>query len=341
MDKIKVAIIGTGSWGTSLAQVLADNKHDVLMYGINKEEVDDINSGHNTEFFKGVDINPAIKATTDLQEVVKDAEAIVLVVPTKVTASVLEQIKQYLNKDKKVYFINASKGFDPLTNDRMSNTIRNVIPSECRYEVASIIGPSHAEEVILRMYTAIASVSNDQEVAVYVQKLFSNDYIRLYTLNDEVGAEYGVAIKNVLALCSGIVSGIGLGDNTRAALLTRGLHEMIKYGVAKGGELTTYLGLTGIGDLIVTATSPHSRNYQAGYKIGKEDSAKSVMSDTKTTIEGIRTCKVIYEDAKNIGVELPIINECYSVLFEGADPIKAIDSLMKRELKAEELFLEE
>lgn len=330
---MKVAVIGTGAWGTALAQVLADNKHDVMMYGISENQINDINEGYNRDFFKDLKINPDIKATTNLEIAIKDASVILLVVPTKITSSVLKEIEPLL--DKKVYFVNASKGFDPNTNDRMSNTIRSIIPKDKRYEVASIIGPSHAEEVIIRMYTAIASVSINQEVAEFVQQLFSNEYLRLYTLNDEVGAEYGVAIKNVLALCSGIVAGIGLGDNSRAALLTRGLNEMIRYGTSKGGKFETYLGLTGIGDLIVTATSPHSRNFQAGYKIGKENSVKSIMEDTKTTIEGVRTCKVIYEDAQLNNIELPIIEECYKILYENQNPKEAIKNLMNRTLKSE------
>ncbi|MEG0686387.1 MAG: NAD(P)-binding domain-containing protein, partial [Erysipelotrichales bacterium] len=226
---MKVAVIGTGSWGTALAQVLADNGNEVLMYGVDKKQVDDINNGYNHDFFEGLKLNDKLKATSDLSLALDGAKVILLAVPTKVTSLVLKDIKPLLNKDEKIYFVNASKGFDPNTNDRMSNTIRVEIPEEYRYEVASIIGPSHAEEVILRMHTTIASVSLDEDVAIFIQELFSNEYIRLYTLNDEVGAEYGVAIKNVLALCSGIVFGIGLGDNTRAALLTRGLQEMIRY----------------------------------------------------------------------------------------------------------------
>lgn len=334
MKKEKIAVMGTGSWGTALAQVLADNDYEVLMYGNNKNQVEEVNLGTNAAFFQGVRLNPKVKATTNLKEAIDNAAAILLAVPTKATASVLEQIKELLT-DQKIYFINASKGFDPLTNDRMSQTIRRIIPEKNRYEVASIIGPSHAEEVILRYYTAIASVSLDHDVALYVQKLFSNNYMRLYTLADEIGAEYGVAIKNVLALCSGIVAGIGLGDNTRAALLTRGLQEMIRYGCFKGGEFDTYLGLTGIGDLIVTATSQHSRNFQAGFHIGQVGSAKSIMDETTTTIEGIRTCKVVYEDAKANNIDLPIIEECYHILFEDEDPRIAIDRLMNRRLKAE------
>lgn len=330
---MKVAVMGTGSWGTALAQVLADNKNEVMMYGVSEEQVSDINNGYNKLFFDDLKINTDIKATTNLKEAIDGAEVILLVVPTKVASSVLKEIEPLLTK--KVYFVNASKGFDPHTNDRMSNTIRNIIPEEKRHEVASIIGPSHAEEVIVRMYTTIASVSINPEVAEHIQQLFSNNYLRLYTLQDEVGAEYGVAIKNVLALCSGIISGIGLGDNTRAALLTRGLNEMIRYGCSKGGKFETYLGLTGIGDLIVTATSQHSRNFQAGFKIGQENGVQSVMNDNHTTIEGVRTCKVIYEDAQANGIELPIIEECYKVLYENADPRVAIDRLMTRSLKSE------
>lgn len=331
---MKIAVIGTGSWGTSLAQVLCDNNHEVMMYGIEAQEIAELNDKHmNSKYFAGIRINEKIKASLNLEACLENAEAIVLVVPTKVTASLLKEIKPLLKK--KVYFINASKGFDPATNDRMSETIRAIIPQDLRYEVASIIGPSHAEEVIVRMYTAVCSVSLNNEVALKVQKLFANDYLRVYTLNDEIGAECGVAIKNVLALCSGIITGIGLGDNTRAALLTRGLHEMIRYGMMKGGKLDTYLGLTGIGDLIVTATSEHSRNFQAGRRIGEEKTAASVVNDTHTTIEGVRSCRVIYEDASENGLDLPIIGECYKILFKGKNPVEAIKHLMARELKSE------
>jgi glycerol-3-phosphate dehydrogenase (NAD(P)+) len=331
---MKITVIGSGSWGTALAQVLADNKLDVIVYGHNKEEVDDINNGYNHKFFNNIKLNKAIKATTSLKEALQEVDMLVMCVPTKVMGDVLREIEPLLPAHK-VYFVNASKGFDPHTNDRMSNTIRAIIPESKRYEVASVIGPSHAEEVIIRMYTAVASVSIDIEVAELVQELFSNDYFRLYTLTDEIGAEYGVALKNVLALCSGIVSGLGLGDNTRAALLTRGLQEIIKYGVYKGGKAETYLGLTGIGDLIVTATSEHSRNFQAGYRIGQEKTAKNVMADKTKTVEGIRTCKVVHDDIKGTNIEMPIVEKCYNVLYNDLDPMQAIDELMNRSLKQE------
>lgn len=331
---MKITVIGSGSWGTALAQVLADNKQDVIVYGRNEEEVADINSGYNKKYFKNAKINKDIKATTSLKDALAKVDVIVMCVPTKVMGDVLREIEPLL-PDNKVYFVNAAKGFDPNTNDRMSNTIRSIIPEDKRHEIVSVIGPSHAEEVILRMYTAVASVSIDIKAAEFIQELFANDYFRLYTLTDEIGAEYGVALKNVLALCSGIVTGLGLGDNTRAALLTRGLQEVIKYGVYKGGKVETYLGLTGIGDLIVTATSEHSRNFQAGYRIGKEKTAKNVMDDDSMTVEGIRTCKVVHEDIQGTNIEMPIVEKCYNVLYKDLDPLQAINELMNRSLKQE------
>ena len=202
--------------------------------------------------------------------------------------------------------------------------------------VVSLIGPSHAEEVVIRMLTTVCAVSLDDEMARDVQMLFSNDYFRVYRLNDEVGAEYGVAIKNVIAVAAGVLSGLGYGDNTKAALITRGLAEMVRYGTKKGGRLETYMGLTGVGDLIVTCSSIHSRNFQAGLEIGKNNDARSFMKNNKKTCEGIRTCRVIYEDAKKYpDIELPIINAIYNVLYNNHEPKREIQQLMRRELKIE------
>lgn len=186
------------------------------------------------------------------------------------------------------------------------------------------------------MLTTVCAVSLDEKMAEDVQMLFSNDYFRVYRLTDEVGAEYGVAIKNVIAVAAGVLSGIGYGDNTKAALITRGLAEMVRYGMKKGGKLETYMGLTGVGDLIVTCSSVHSRNFQAGVEIGKTNDAREFMKNNKKTCEGIRTCKVIYEDAKKYDdIELPIINAIYNVLYNNHEPKREIQQLMKRELKIE------
>ena len=257
---MKTVIIGSGSWGTALGQVLADNQEDVTVWGVNKDEIDDICTHQILKFFKDITLNEHIKATMDLN-VVKDADMVVFSVPTIAIEDVCTQIAPLLTK--KIIAINTSKGFHPLTNERMSNVIRRFIPEEKLSSVVSLIGPSHAEEVVLRMLTTICAVSLNEE------DVFSNRYLRVYRGNDEVGSEFGVAIKNTIAVASGVLSGLGYGDNTRAALITRGLSEMIRIGVAMGGRKETFMGLTGIGDLIVTCTSVHSRNFQAGYWKGK------------------------------------------------------------------------
>lgn len=333
---MKIAILGTGSWATALSQVLIDNGHETMMYGINQDEINDINQYHqNSRYFKDVQIDEKIKATSNLEETIKDASYILITVPTSAVRSILEQVRPFIKQ--KVTIINASKGFDLTTNKRISETIREVLDETYRNEVVSLIGPSHAEEVVIRQLTTVCSVSLDIECAKNVQELFSNTYFRVYSHQDEIGAEYGVALKNVIAIASGAIHGLGYGDNTRAALMTRGLAEMTRFGVRKGGLPETYLGLTGIGDLIVTCSSKHSRNFMAGYEIGLADDAEEFMKNNKKTVEGIRTCKVIYEDlrANYPDVEMPIVEAIYAVLYRGVKPSQAIQVLMLRELKQE------
>ena len=334
---MKIAILGTGSWATALSQVLVDNGHETLMYGISQEEIDDINLNHkNSRYFKDVLVHENVRATNNLEETIKDASYILITVPTSAVRSTLEKVKPLLKN--KVTIINASKGFDLTTKKRISETIREVLDENERYEVVSLIGPSHAEEVVIRQLTTVCSVSLDIERAKDVQELFSNIYFRVYSHDDEIGAEYGVALKNVIAIASGAIAGLGYGDNTRAALMTRGLAEMTRFGVKKGGKAETYLGLTGIGDLIVTCSSRHSRNFMAGYEIGLADGAEEFMKNNKKTVEGIRTCKVIYEDFKENyypDLQMPIVDAIYAVLYRGVKPSDAIQVLMLRELKQE------
>lgn len=331
---MKTVVIGSGSWGTALAQVLCDNHEEVMIYGNCNEQIDDIEQNHrNSMFFEGVELNPDLHATMDVN-VVADADVVVLSVPTIAIESVCLQIDPLL--EKSVIFVNTSKGFHPTTNERISEVIRkNISPDHLR-SVVSLIGPSHAEEVVIRLLTAICAVSLNDEDAKTIQHLFSNEYFRVYTGNDEIGSETGVALKNAIALASGVLSGLGYGDNTRAALMTRGLAEMIRFGVAMGGKKETFNGLTGIGDLIVTCSSMHSRNFQAGYEIGKANDAQVYWKYNKKTVEGVRTAKVAHELAQKMGVDMPIINEIYSVLYENKDPKQSARDLMLRDLKAEE-----
>lgn len=331
---MKIAVIGAGTWGTTLAQVLLDNQQEVWLWARDNAVVQDIEVNHrNEKYFKGIDLNQNIRATSDLSNAVQDAKVIVLAIPTSSMRSVLELIKPLIKE--KVYFVNAAKGFDPSTSLRISDLIREIIPTHNRYEVVSVIGPGHAEETIVKQPTSICSVSIDQEAATAIQYLFSNQYFRVYTLQDEVGAEYAVALKNVIAVACGVIAGLGMGDNARAALMTRGLAEMVRYGLSKGGQLETYLGLTGIGDLIVTCSSHHSRNFKAGFQIGEADGVEQFYLQNKQTVEGIRSCQVIYEDALKHHISMPIVDAVYKVLYEGVKPSSIVQSLMERPLKPE------
>ena len=329
---MKVTILGTGSWGTALAVVLADNSNEVRMYGVDQSEIDDINNNHrNNRYFHGAPLPESITASADPKEATEGCELLLITVPTKFVTDALRTVKPYIANGTLV--VNASKGFDPATNNRMSQTVREELGDCGIRPVVSIIGPSHAEEVVLRKLTAICAVSRDHEAAEEVQRVFSNGYLRLYVNSDEIGAEYGVAMKNVIALASGMMAGRGYGDNGRAALVTRGIAEMIRYGIAKGGRKETYIGLTGVGDLVVTCFSPHSRNYQAGYIIGQDNSSESFFRDNRKTVEGVNSCKVIYEDVMaNCDFEMPIIGSVYDVLFRGKKPSEAIEELMNRPL---------
>lgn len=330
---MKTVVIGSGSWGTALAQVLADNKEEVIIYGIEKSKIDDINLNHeNSKYFEGVELNPNLKATDDIT-VVKDADIVLLAVPTFAIEGICLQIDPYLKNN--IIVVNVSKGFHPETSERMSEVIRRCISKEHLSSVVSLIGPSHAEEVVIRLLTTIDAVSLKEEDAQVIQRTFSNNYLRIYTGDDEIGSELGVAIKNVMAIASGILSGLGYQDNTRAALITRGLQEMIRYGVFFGGKQQTFMGLTGIGDLIVTCTSIHSRNFEAGYQIGKENDVTNFLKYNKKTVEGVRTAKIVHKVAKENNIDMPICEEVYQILFEGKEPKTCANDLMLRELKKE------
>ncbi|MCF0115439.1 MAG: NAD(P)-dependent glycerol-3-phosphate dehydrogenase [Erysipelotrichaceae bacterium] len=329
---MKVAVLGSGSWGTALAQTLLDNGVETIVWGIDEKEVNDINQNHtNSKYFTNL-IREDLKATTDLT-CVKDADIVLLAVPTMAIESMCKQVNELV--EKKVIMINVAKGFHPVTHERLSVVIKNAMNPDKLRAVVSLIGPSHAEEVIIRLLTVVNAVSDDDEAAKLVQEIFSNDCFRVYRNNDVVGAEIGVALKNVMAIASGILTGIGQGDNARAALMTRGLKEITRYGLAFGGKPDTYLGLDGVGDLIVTCTSVHSRNFQAGLWIGKDNSAERFLKENTKTVEGVGACKVVYEEAQRLGISMPITEQVYKVLYEGAEPSSCVKVLMSRELKPE------
>lgn len=328
---MKVRIIGTGSWASALCQVLVDNKVDAMMIGVDENEVNDINFNHHNSKYFDVEINHNVKASLDYDEV-KGSDVILLAVPSKAISSVVDKIYPIL--DKKVIVINVAKGFDFDTKVRLSEIIRTHMKEKIT-DVVSLIGPSHAEEVILRLLTCVNAVCVNLESAKVIQELFSNNYFRVYRNDDEIGAEIGSAIKNIMAIASGILEGLKQGDNAKAALMTRGLAEMCRYGLFFDARKETFLGLNGVGDLIVTCSSYHSRNFQAGLIIGKNDSAKEFLKNNTKTVEGINACKIVYEKAKEKNIDMPITNAVYQVLFEDKKPSLAVMELMKRELKEE------
>ncbi|MBU9713459.1 NAD(P)H-dependent glycerol-3-phosphate dehydrogenase [Evansella tamaricis] len=330
----KVAVLGSGSWGTALSIVLADNGHDVRLWGRSQKQAEEINQHHyNNQYLTDVKLPSSIVAYTDLEASLHDADTILLVVPTKAMRDVLGELRNYL--DRPLPFIHASKGIEPGTHFRISEIIEEEVPQHLRSSVAVISGPSHAEEVALRQPTTITSSSLNPEAAKYVQDLFMTNHFRVYTNPDLIGVEIGGALKNIIAIGAGMTNGLGFGDNAKAALMTRGLAEIARLGLKLGASPLTFAGLSGLGDLIVTCTSVHSRNWRAGNMLGKGKSIDEVLNEMGMVVEGIRTTKAAYELAKKEKVEMPITNVLYDVLFHDKSTKEAVSELMGRVKKHE------
>lgn len=334
MAKQKVAILGPGSWGTALSQVLNDNGHEVRLWGNIPAQIEEINTKHtNKHYFKDIVLDEKIKATLDLTEALADADAVLFVVPTKVTRLVAKQVAEAL--DHKVVVMHASKGLEPETHERLSTILEEEIPADLRSEIVVVSGPSHAEETIVRDITLITAASKDIETAKYVQSLFSNHYFRLYTNTDVVGVETAGALKNIIAVGAGALHGLGYGDNAKAAVITRGLAEITRLGVKLGADPLTYSGLSGVGDLIVTGTSIHSRNWRAGDALGRGEKLEDIERNMGMVIEGISTTKVAYEIAQELGVYMPITTAIYKSIYEGVDIKESILGMMSNEFRSE------
>ena len=330
---MKVTVIGGGSWGLALSKVLDDNGHDVLVYDVNEKIVSKINNLHIC-LQLNEDIPENIKATSDIEVAINNSDVLLFVVPTKVLRIAISDALKHIKTPK--LFINAAKGIEPETFLRVSEIFEQMIDKKYLKGFVSLSGPSHAEEVIRGLTTVVAASSENEENAMFVQALFHNEsYFRVYSSTDLKGAELGGALKNIFALASGLISGKGLGDNARAALITRGLVEMAKFYEAYGADSRSLMGLTGIGDLVVTCTSVHSRNYQAGYKIGNGKDLEETLASMTMVVEGIRTCEAAYKYAVANELEMPIIEAIYNVLFNKMDPEIALKTLLSRKEKSE------
>lgn len=324
-----VAVLGAGSWGTALAIVLADNGHNVRLWGRREEQVSEINEEHrNEKYLPGIELPKGIKASVKLEECIEGVDIIVLVTPTKAMRDVLGQLKNSLTR--KVTIVHASKGIEPGTYKRISEIIKEELPSSLLEAVVVLSGPSHAEEVSLRQPTTVTVSSEKIEASEKVQDLFINQNFRVYTNPDVIGVELGGALKNIIALGAGLSDGLGYGDNAKAALITRGLAEIARLGTHMGANPLTFSGLTGIGDLIVTCTSVHSRNWRAGNMLGKGMALDDVLDNMGMVVEGVRTTQAAFELSKREQVEMPITQVLYDVLFNNKGAKQAVDELMQR-----------
>ncbi|GIP20127.1 MULTISPECIES: NAD(P)H-dependent glycerol-3-phosphate dehydrogenase [Paenibacillus] len=329
----KAAVLVAGSWGTALASVLADKGIQVSLWTRNEQQMMQINTEHKNEhYLPGVTLSSGIRATTDMGEAVKDSEAVIIVAPSSAVRDVARQLKQYWTEDMLV--VHATKGFETESMKRISTVISEELGC-AEGHIVVLSGPSHAEEVVKRCPTTVVVASLEEEQARRAQDLFMNSFFRVYTNRDLVGVELAGALKNIIALGAGMSDGLGYGDNAKAALLTRGLAEITRIGVEMGANPLTFSGLAGIGDLVVTATSQHSRNWRAGSLLGQGKPLQEVLQSMGMVVEGIRTTKAAHTMSEKYGVQMPIATQLYHVLFEDMPPKVAVEALMGRDRKTE------
>lgn len=330
---MKVAIIGAGSWGTVLAQILNDNGHEVLLWARSKEKAQRMNAVHcNETYLPDLHLAPAITITNDLARAVTEAQILVLVVPAKGMSAVVKEIAAIDACEEKI-ILSCTKGFDLTTMEDMSMVITKALPKARKFAVMS--GPNLAVELSKRQPAATVIASKDKETVLLLQKLFLNKYFRPYISDDVLGVELCGCLKNSIALVGGMLTGLDFGANSLAALITRGLAEITRLGVAMGAEKDTFAGLAGVGDLIATCTSPKSRNRSAGVALAQGKTLEEIIGSTHMVIEGIDTTKAIHALAQKYNVEMPLSEALYQVLFQKKDVHTALTELMSRKGKQE------
>ncbi|AXF54873.1 NAD(P)H-dependent glycerol-3-phosphate dehydrogenase [Salicibibacter kimchii] len=334
MGAKKVAVLGAGSWGTALAIVLADNGHDVMIWARRHSQAKEMNEHKtNEQYLSDAFLPENIQVTTNVSEAIVECEAVIISVPT---SGIREMTRQLLKADVKIpLIVHATKGIEPNTLFRVSEMMKEEGINEVSDDIVVLSGPSHAEEVAQRQPTTVTVSSQIMDAAKRSQNLFMNTRFRVYTSQDMVGVELGGALKNVMALGVGLAEGLGYGDNARAAIMTRGIAEMTRLGTKLGADPLTFAGLSGLGDLIVTCTSKYSRNWRAGYQLGRETPLDQVLEEMGMVVEGVKTTQAVSQMAKREGVEVPITSAIYDVLFNGQSPVQAGRLLMDRDPKKE------
>ncbi|MBQ4629419.1 MAG: NAD(P)H-dependent glycerol-3-phosphate dehydrogenase [Clostridia bacterium] len=330
MSRQKIAVVGSGGWGTAAAMHLLKKGHSVTLWSWKQEESDCLKTElENKAFLPGIALSKDICYTADIS-CVGGKDLIVLVTPSKVIRSTCEQMAPFVDDGTVIVIL--SKGLEESTLKTLSDVAEEVIPQA---RIAVMSGPSHAEEVARGIPTTNIVACKDVRYAEFVQKIFMSDHFRVYSGTDVLGVELGGALKNIIALCAGIIDGIGFGDNTKAALMTRGIREIARLGTKMGAEAETFWGLSGIGDLIVTCTSMHSRNRRAGILIGEGKTLDEAIETVHMVVEGVQNCKAAHALAKKHEVEMPIVQKAYEVLYEGKNPKEAVLELMQRDPKSE------
>jgi len=325
---VNIAVLGAGSWGTAIAIHLYKIGHKIKLWEYYQENVDLMNKTRRNPLLPGIPIPHDIPISHDLDEIVKDVDIIAIVVPSHTVRILLDNLKGKINKE--IIFVNLTKGIEEDSLLRISEVINNVLdhPED---KIVSLYGPSHAEEVSRSVPTAVVAASKNIQTAEYVQNVFMSPSFRVYTNADIIGVEIGGSVKNVIAIASGIIDGMGLGDNSKAALITRGLMEITRMGMKLGANEQTFAGLSGVGDLIVTCNSKHSRNRYVGEEIGKGRKLNNVLDGMSMIAEGVHTSHTVHQLMKKHNVLMPISEQIYTVLFKGKDPREALRELMTRE----------
>ena len=324
-----IAVIGSGSWGVALSIHLAKLGNKIKLWSFAEDERDLINGEHKCKFLPNVDLPDGIECSNSYEEVIKDSDFIVHVTPSKFTRNIVKEYKQYVTNQPIVI---CSKGFEQSTLMTLDEVIKEEIPNA---KIAVLSGPSHAEEVSIAIPTVLVVASEYDSILKIVQDTFMSDKMRIYTSRDVKGVELGGALKNIIAFCAGVAAGMGLGDNTFAALITRGLSELARLGVALGGQKDTFYGLSGLGDLIVTCLSDHSKNRRAGKLIGQGKTIEETRQEVGMTIESLDNIVVAHELGKIHNIEMPIVEAVYGILYNGLKPEEAVNALMNRAKKDE------
>jgi len=335
-DGANVGVIGAGSWGTTLANLLAKKGHSVTLWAYEKDLVERMQERHQNDLYlPGIDLSENIRYTNELSDVSRQKDFLILVPPSQVMRKVIAEARPFISEE--TVLVSASKGIENDTLQVMSDVLDEIFSGQKGRPKAFLSGPSFAREVVKDMPTAVAVAAEDSETASAVQKLFSTDYFRVYTNNDVIGVELGGAVKNVMAIAAGVSDGLGYGSNTRAALITRGLVEMTRLGVAMGAKPATFSGLAGMGDLVLTCTGDLSRNRSVGVELGKGRKLKQILDAMNMVAEGVKTTLSTYQLSLKLGVDMPIVGQMYQILYEDKDPREAVNELMTRDLKGEEL----